>query len=106
MSENVQIVLGIIFLIGIYILTRILIIRKMNRIAKFIIEDLKRRNALDEQSSVILPYAKPKAFNIGMRDYKPKTLESLIQNGVIGKVGNDKYYLKVSETNILEKGGL
>jgi len=97
MNENIQIVLGIIFLIVVYILTRVLIMRKMNRIAKFIVDDLKNRGAIDEQTSVALPYAKAKAFNIGMRDYKPKTLESLIQNGVVGKAGDDKYYLKAVE---------
>ena len=98
MNENIQIVLSIVFLIVVYILTRVLIVRKMNRIAKYIIDDLKTRGALDEQTSVALPYATRKAFNIGMRDYKPKTLESLVQNGVVGKVGDDKYYLKAFET--------
>jgi hypothetical protein len=94
MPEFVQIILGIIFLIVVFVLTRIGIARKIRRTATLIIKDLERREAFDPGSAAELPYAKPQYFRIGMRDYRPKALESLIQAGIAGRTENGKYYLK------------
>jgi hypothetical protein len=94
MPEFVQIILGIIFLIVVFVLTRIGIARKIRRTATLIIKDLERREAFDPGSAAELPYARSQYFRIGVRDYRPKALESLIQGGVVGRTENGKYYLK------------
>jgi hypothetical protein len=94
MSETAQILLGLIFLIGVYILTRYGVVWRMKRAVVFVIKDLERHGARDPSTGVELPYAKTHFFNIGMRDFKPKALQSLIQDGIVGKTDTGKYYLK------------
>jgi len=94
MPELVQIILGIIFLAVVYILTRYGIANRIRRTATLIMQDLERREAFDPGSAVDLPYGKPQYFRFGLRDYRPKALESLVQAGTIGKTETDKYYLK------------
>jgi hypothetical protein len=93
MPEFAQIIIGIIFLILVFILTRIGIAHRIRRAATLIIKDLERRDALDPSSAAELPYARPQYFNIGMRDYRPKALESLVHGGIVGRTENGKYYL-------------
>lgn len=93
MPEFVQIILGIIFLIVVFVLTRIGIASKIKRTATLIIKDLERREAFGPGSAAELPYARPQYFRIGMRDYRPKALEALVQGGIIGKAENGRYYL-------------
>ncbi|MFZ0447692.1 MAG: hypothetical protein WAL98_00490 [Desulfatiglandaceae bacterium] len=94
MSENMQIILAIFFLVGVYILTRYGITWRIRRASLFIIRDLEKRKALDPESAVELPYGKKELFKVGIRDYKPRALESLIHDGVLGKTENGMYYLK------------
>ena len=94
MPEFVQIILGIIFLAVVYILTRYGIANMIRRTATLIMQDLERREAFDPGSAVDLPYAKPQYFRFGLRDYRPKALQSLVQGGIIGKTETNKYYLK------------
>lgn len=93
MPEFIQIIIGIIFLIIVFALTRIGIAHRIRRTATLIIQDLERREALDPSSAAELPYVKPQYFRIGMRDYRPKALESLVQGGIVGRTENGKYYL-------------
>jgi hypothetical protein len=93
MSEFVQIILGIIFLAVVFILTRYGIANRIRRTATLIMRDLERQEAFGPGSAVDLPYSKPEYFRFGLRDYRPKALESLIQAGVVGKTQTDKYYL-------------
>lgn len=94
MSETIQIILGILFLTGVYILSRFGVVWRVRRASGFIIQDLERRGAFDPASAVDLPYAKANYFRVGIRDFRPKALESLIQNGIIGKTESGGYYLK------------
>jgi len=94
MSETTQIVLGVIFLIVVYVLTRFGIASRMKKTAELIIRDIKRQDAIDPASAVDLPYKKPSFFHIGMRDYGHKALESLVHEGIVGKTEDGKYYLK------------
>jgi hypothetical protein len=66
----------------------------MKRAAVFVIKDLERNGAFDVSMGAELPYAKTHFFNIGMRDFKPKALQSLIQDGIVGQTGTGRYYLK------------
>jgi len=93
-SESTQIILGIFFLVGVYILTRYGITWRIRRASLFIIRDLEKRKALDPESAVELPYGKKELFKVGIRDFKPRALESLIHDGVLGRTEHSMYYLK------------
>ena len=94
MSEAAQIILGLIFLIGVYIFSRYGVVWRMKRAVVFVIKDLERSGAFGPSNGAELPYAKTRFFNIGMRDFKPKALQSLIQDGVVGQTDTGRYYLK------------
>lgn len=93
LSENVQIAIGIVILVVVFILTRIVIMRKMQKAAARLIQDLEKRGAVDIMSGVELPYAKPNILRVGLRDYRAKALECLVSEGVIGQTEGGKYYL-------------
>ena len=94
MSETTQIILGIILLIGVYVLTRFGVVWRTRRASAFIIRDLERRGAFDSACAAELPYGKADYFRVGVRDFRPKALESLIQSGIVGKTETGSYYLK------------
>jgi hypothetical protein len=89
-----QIIIGIIVLIIVFLLTRIGVVHRIRHTASLIIKDLEMREAFDPGSAVDLPYAAPHYFRIGLRDYRPKALESLIQGGIVGRTETGRYYLK------------
>lgn len=93
MWEIVQIVIGILFLISVFLLTRLGIMWKLRRAARSILKDLESQDAVDVLSAVDLPYSKPDFFRIGMRDYRHKALGFLVDEGAIGKTGSNKYYV-------------
>jgi hypothetical protein len=95
MSETMQIIVGFVLLAAVYMLTRYGIAMRMKRVAGLIIKDLERKGALNPASAVELPYAKSSFFRIGLRDYRPKTIESMIQSDIVGVTPDGKYYLKV-----------
>ena len=66
MSEPVQIVLGILFLAGIFVLTRYLVAWQIKRATGKIIGDLQRHEAVDPITAVDLPYAKENPMRIGI----------------------------------------
>ena len=100
MSETMQIIVGFILLAGVYILTRYGIAMRMKRAAALIIKDLERKGAVDPASAVELPYAKSSLFRIGLRDYRPKTIESMVHSDIVGMTPGGKYYLKMRPQNL------
>lgn len=100
MSENLQIVIGVILLICVYILSRIVVVRKLRSAARKIVRDLDRQDARASTTAVVLPYAKKSIFNIGLRDYRPKALESLVNSGIVGITADGKYYLKTNSGDL------
>ena len=95
MSDTIQIILALVFLIGAFIISRIGVSWKMGRVARAIIHDLESRQALDVLTAVELPYAKPSLIRLGMRDYHSKALEYLVSDGTVGKTGSGKYFLQI-----------
>lgn len=95
-----QIIIGIIFLIAVFIATRYGIYLRIKGACKTVIKDLERRGALDEASAVELPYARRNYFQIGLRDFRPKAVQSLLEGGVIGKTAGERFYLKVRPTDL------
>ena len=94
MSETVQIIIGIILLVGVYILTQAVVGWRIKRAARGIVRDLDFKKAYAPDSAIELPYAKSNLFRIGLRDFRPKALEALIQGAIVGKTITGTYYLK------------
>lgn len=95
MGEAMQILVGMLFLILVFILTRYGITWRIKRAGKRVITDLERLGALNPSSAVELPYMKQQFIKIGMRDFKPTAMQSLIEGGIVGMTGQGKYYLKM-----------
>ena len=94
LSDVLQIVVGLLFLILVYIITRYGIYLRIKGACARTIKDLERQQAFDEKSAVELPYAKSQPLRIGLRDFRPKAVESLLQGGIVGVTGEGKYFLK------------
>jgi len=95
MADAMQITVGILFLILVFILTRYGMTWRIKRAGRRIIDDLERLGALSLESAVELPYMKKQLIKIGMRDFKPTAMQSLIEGGIVGMTGAGKYYLKM-----------
>jgi hypothetical protein len=93
MSETVQIVIGIVLLIGVYILTQMMVGLRIKRAARGIVRDLDHLKAYDAATAGILPYAKPNLLRIGLRDFRPKALNALVQGGIVTQTPEGGYYL-------------
>lgn len=100
MSENEKLILAICLLIGVYFLSRKFQVWRIKRTYIYIINDLKKKDALDTSSSVELPYARKKFFRFGTKDFRPKAVEYLVLGNIVGKTENGKYYLKKKDINI------
>jgi hypothetical protein len=99
MSDAIQITLGILFLILVFILTRYGMTWRIKRAGRRIIEDLERLGAQGHGSAVELPYMKKQLLRIGMRDFKPTAMQSLIEAGIVGMTASEKYFLKMKPIN-------
>jgi hypothetical protein len=100
MSETMQIIIGFIFLAAVYILTRYGMALRIKQASVSIIKDLEKKGATDASSAVELPYAKSSLFRIGLRDYRPKAIESMIHSDIVGMTPDGKYYLKMRPHNL------
>jgi hypothetical protein len=96
----VQIIVGVLFLILVFIATRYGIYLRIKSACRYVIKDLERQKAFDAASAVELPYAKHSYFHIGLRDFRPKAVQSLLEGGVVAKTPNEKYYLKAKPQDI------
>jgi hypothetical protein len=99
MSDAIQITLGILFLILVFILTRYGITWRIKRAGRRIVNDLERLGARNAETAVELPYMKQQLIKIGMRDFKPTAMQSLIEGGIAGMTPSGKYYLKMKPLN-------
>jgi hypothetical protein len=93
--EVVQILIGIVFLIAAFLLSRIIVVWQMRRAAAFIMKDLEAKRALDQESAVTLPYGKAEMFKLGIRDYRPKALEYMVTQGAVGITADNRYFLVI-----------
>ena len=99
MHDAMQITLGILFLILVFILTRYGITWRIKRTGGRIVNDLERLGAQSSDSAVELPYMKQQLIKIGMRDFKPTAMQSLLEAGIVGTTAGGKYYLKMKPLN-------
>ena len=95
MADAMQITVGILFLILVFILTRYGITWRIKRAGRRIISDMERLGAQSPDSAVELPYVKKQLLHIGMRDFKPTAMQSLVEGGIVGMTTSGKYYLKM-----------
>ena len=93
MPETVEFIAGLLLLLAVFAATRFGIHWRMKRACTFVIKDLERRHAHDPASAAGLPYATVDYFKIGLRDFRPKALASLVLNGIAGRTPDGKYYL-------------
>jgi hypothetical protein len=93
-SETLQIVIGLILLVGVFILTQFIAGFRIRRAAAGVVRDLDRLKALDPDSAAELPYAKKSLLRIGLRDFRPKAVEALVKAEVLGQTAAGKYYLR------------
>lgn len=93
MPESIQIIIGILSVLIVYLLVMLGTGWWTKRICLTIIKELEEREAVDASSAVALPYDKSINFKIGYRDYRPKALESLVLSEVVCKTFNGRYYL-------------
>ncbi len=100
MNETVEIIVGIGVLVVVYILTRHFHSWRYSRAYVFIMDDLKKKGAVNPASAVALPYAGKSLFRMGSRDYRPKALEHLTMKQIIGMTETGRYYLIVKNTDI------
>lgn len=93
MSETMRILLMILLAIGALILTFRIAGWKMKKASDFILLDLKEKKAFDPVSAVELPYCKDSLFRVGLRDYRPKAVNALLENGDVRVLEGGRYYL-------------
>jgi hypothetical protein len=93
MPESIQITIGIITVIIVYILTMLGKGWWTRRVCLTIIKDLEAKGAVNAATAVTLPYEKANYFRIGYRDYRPKALESLILGEIVYRTFSGQYYL-------------
>jgi hypothetical protein len=93
MSETVQIIIGILLLVGVYIFTQMVVGYRIKRAARGIVRDLDFKKAYSAGSAIELPYAKSNLFRIGLRDFRPKAVSALVQGGIIAQTPSGKYFL-------------
>jgi hypothetical protein len=94
MTESMQVIVGIILLVGVFLFSRVVMGWRIRRACQQVLKDLQAREAFDPFSAVELPYAKVRYINIGLRDFRPKALQYLLQHEVVGITDKGWYYLK------------
>ena len=93
MSETAQIIIGILLLVGVYILTQVVVGYRIKRTARGMVRDLDFKKAYSAESAIELPYAKSNLFRIGLRDFRPKSVAALVQARVIAQTAAGRYFL-------------
>lgn len=93
-------VIGALLLIAVFALTQFGMALRIRNAGRRTVEDLQRQKALDEASAVSLPYGEQRMFKIGLRDFRPKALESLVQAGIVGRTLEGKFYLKRTDCQV------
>ncbi len=93
MPETVQIILGLLLLVVVYVLTQMVVGWRIKRAARWVVADLDRRKAYSADTAVALPYARTQFFRIGLRDFRPKAVAALLQAGIVARTPADGYFL-------------
>jgi hypothetical protein len=102
MTSTVQILIAAVFLVGSFVLSQVIVSRRIRAAGNRILMELLERQALDAYSAVDLVYAKSNWVPKGLRDLRPKALNDLIQADIVGKTVTGKFFLnkKPDELNV------
>lgn len=93
MNETLQIIVGLVLLVLVFFLSRFGVAWQVQRSARGILLDLQRRGALSEESAVTVAYEKRNWLNIGLRDFRPQSLQNLLAGGLVVRTEDGRYFL-------------
>ena len=93
MSEALQIIIGLVLLVLVFFLSRFGVAWQVQRSARSILLDLQRRGALSEDSAAAVGYEKRNWLNIGLRDFRPQSLQNLVAGGLVARTEDGRYFL-------------
>ncbi|MBN1829551.1 MAG: hypothetical protein JW884_10465 [Deltaproteobacteria bacterium] len=102
LSETVQIILGIIGMIAMFLASRSIMGILHRRAVYTVIGELKKKAAFDNETAVLLGYANKGLINFGLRDYRPAALKHLIKEGAIVKTSQGTFHLAQRYEKILK----
>ena len=88
-----EILLGALVIIATILMARMIASWRLQRASQRILYDLREKGAVDGTTAVHLPYAKRDWLNPGLRDFRPKALKIMEQQGVIGRTPEGGYFL-------------
>ena len=94
MNQAMQLILCLIIFAGFFLLSRYIMGWKIKQASKRIILDLRNQGAVDHESAVELPYSKRAVIRFGLRDYRPKALEYMVQVNLVGLTETGKFFLR------------
>lgn len=94
MTSTVQILIAAVFLVGAFVLSQVIVSRRLRATGNRILVELLELKALDANSAVDLAYAKAHLLPKGLRDLRPKALNDLLQADIVGKTAAGKFFLK------------
>ena len=100
MNETFQIITAVLFLILVYLGTRMGITWRVRRAGLRIAKDLQKMGALSPGSAKELPYMKKSMLHLGMRDFRPKAMEALVEAGIVVQTEEGRFYL--ADTSLLD----
>ncbi|KIX16065.1 hypothetical protein [Dethiosulfatarculus sandiegensis] len=83
MNETTQIIVSIVFLIGVFFLTQFFMARKYRAAAEKIVNGMKEKGAVSPETAIEIDFGKKNLLQMGVRDYRPKALKALVSAGVI-----------------------
>jgi len=93
MPESMQIIIGIVAVLVVYLLAMLGTGWWTKQVSLAMMKELEDKGAINAATAVDLPYDKINYFKVGYRDYRPKALEMLILSEVICKTFQGRYYL-------------
>ena len=94
MTEEIKLVLAVALLVAVYLLTRRVNTWRAKRAMDKVIRILEQAGARDASSAIPLSRAGGGLLSMGVRDFRPRAVQTLLAAGVMGKTREGKYYLR------------
>ncbi len=94
MTEESRIVLAIALLVLVYLFTRKVNLWRSKRALAKILKDLRKEHAFEPSSAIPLSYARVKWYGMGVKDFRPKAVQFLVESGIVEMTPDGRYYLK------------
>lgn len=85
----------LLFMILAFVLGQIGVQWRMKRALLFILRDLYDKGATSPQKAIPVPYHKAHLLRLGIRDLRPKVLESLLYQGLVAMTSDQRFYLVI-----------